>query len=193
MALTCEELNVQLNAQLQEALVGVVGKVKTYVDGKDAILKDELTEQIVKELTDIEGLGEDLAKIKEMADAFSAVFDENKDGAITPEEILAKAVLLQQAIDGVNGRLDGLSITVEDYKKALEDEIEGLKSRLSAVEVAVAQNRDGLANVKAELETNYTSKACVETMINIKVDELLSAVEAELNPSNDTDGDGATL
>jgi len=191
MALTCEDLNVTLNAKLQESLSVVVSGIKQYVDGKDEVLKTELTEQIVKELTEIDGLGAKLEQIQEMADTFSKVFDENEDGTITPEEILAKAVLLQQAIDGVNARLDNTNTTLEAYKKALDEEIEDLKSRVSALEVSTAQNRDEIATVKADLSTNYISRECAEKMIDIKVDGVKSLVTSILYPDTEEEGDGA--
>ena len=193
MALTCEDLNVQLNTKLKAVLENVTGSFKNYADTSIAEVKQTLTEEIVKELSEIEGLGAKLEQIQEMADTFAKVFDENEDGTITPEEILAKAVLLQQAIDGVNGRVDGLTATVEEYKKALDAEIEDLKSRVSALELATAQNRDEIAGVKADLGTNYVSKDCAEKIVDIKVDELSAAVEAILFPKNNEEGDGATL
>jgi len=193
MALTCEDLNVQLNTKLKAVLENVTGSFKNYADTSIAEVKQTLTEEIVKELSEIEGLGAKLEQIQEMADTFAKVFDENEDGTITPEEILAKAVLLQQAIDGVNGRVDGLTATVEEYKKALDAEIEDLKSRVSALELATAQNRDEIAGVKADLGTNYVSKDCAEKIVDIKVDELSAAVEAILFPKNSEEGDGATL
>jgi len=193
MAITCEDLNVEINAKLQEALVKVAGQVKSYVDGQDAALKGVLKDEIVSELSKIDGLGEQLEKIQAMADAFSKAFDENEDGTITPEEILAKATLLQQAIDGVNGRVDALTANTADVKAAIEKEIEDLKARVAALETQTAQNRDEIAAVKADLGTNYASKECLSKVVDIKVDTLVTSVKNVFFPEVEEEdgGDGA--
>jgi len=84
--MTTAELNAQLNEGVKQGIINAVTSIKTYVDGRDDVLKTELTEEIVAELSKIDGLGEQLEKIQEMANAFSKVFDENEDGKITPEE-----------------------------------------------------------------------------------------------------------
>jgi uncharacterized coiled-coil DUF342 family protein len=182
--MTVAELNVQLNEGIKQGIVNAVEAVKKYVDGKDEVLKTELTEQIVAELSQIEGLGEQLEKIKEMADAFAKVFDENEDGKITPEEILAKAVLLQQAIDGVNARVDNVETTIENYVTELKKSIDDLVARVGALEVNVSKNTDEIANIKA----GYVSK---DELAGIKIDveAISNAVNDILNPT--TDGDGA--
>jgi len=188
---TCEDLNVALNANLQASFEGVVSSIKKYVDGKDSVLKSEITEQIVKELSEIDGLGAQLEKIQTMADTFAKVFDENEDGSITPEEILAKAVLLQQAIDGVNGRVDALTANVADVKSAIEAEIADLKSRVSALETSTATNRDELAKLKADVELNYVTKDCLETVVSVNTKGIVDAVNGILFPESEETSDGA--
>ena len=191
--LTCNEINVNLNNALQKALVGTAEKFKGYVDVTVGDAKSELKEQIVAELSNVDGLGEQLEKIQAMADAFSKAFDGNADGAITPEEILAKAVLLQQAIDGVNGRVDAVNASVTEVKEACDAEIEELKNRVTAVEGNLAKANDEIAGIKAELATNVVTKEYIECATAIDLDTLLAAVGEVFEPKTEEEGDGATL
>jgi len=194
MAITATEVKQEIcnsmgnfGSQLAQSLI-------KYVDGREAVLKEELVEQITQNLSNIEGLGEQLEKIKEMADAFAKAFDENEDGKITPEEILAKATLLQKAIDGVNARVDTVEASIEDVKKAIETEIEDLKARVSALEVNVAKNADAITEVKAELSTSYFTKDEVNEIVSVDFNVALDAFNKVLfpEPTKDTEaGDGA--
>ena len=186
--MTTAELNAQLNKDIKQSVLNAVTSIKNYVDGKNEIIKSELTEQIVAELSKIDGLGSQLEKIKEMADAFAKVFDENKDGKITPEEILAKAVLLQQAIDGVNARVDNVETTIENYVTELKNSIDDLVARIGALEVNVSKNADEIAGVKASL-TNYVAKEDLEA-IKVDVEAISNAVNDILFPTT-AEGDGA--
>jgi len=194
MAVTPEELKQNLDTQLQTLGAQLAQGVVKYVEGKEAVLKTELTEEITKNLSGVEGLGEQLEKIQAMADSFAKVFDSDEDGKITPEEILAKAVLLQQAIDGVNGRVDAVEASIADVKSAIEAEIEDLKGRVSALEVNVSKNADAISAVKADLGTNYFTKNEVETALTINFNAAIDAFNAVLFPETDENveaGDGA--
>ena len=188
--ITCEELGQNLNVKLQETLTGVVGSLKTYIDTQDSAIKNELKDAIVKELSDVENLGADLERIQELVATFKEVFDEDNDGTISVEELLKKATLLAQAIEGTNARLDKVEVTIEDYKKELEAEIEELKNRVSALELATAQNTSKIAEVEANVSLNYVSKECVETLMDIKVDEVVAKVNEILFPQDDEDSEG---
>ena len=194
--MTNVEINKQLNAQLANLGKGLATNLVKFVEGKEAVLKSELQEEIVKNLTNIDGLGKQLEKIQGMAAAFSKAFDENKDGKITPEEILAKATLLQQAIDGVNGRVDALTANVGDIKKAIEKEISDLTGRVSALEVSNSKNSDEITKVKANLSTNYVTHDGLTNALNINVQGAIDAFTAVLFPKTESDssangGDGA--
>jgi chromosome segregation ATPase len=194
MAITAEELQKQLNTQVKETQSCVVGSIKKYVDGKDEVLKTELKEIIVKELSGVEGLGEQLEKIKEMADAFAKVFDSDGDGTITPEEILAKLTALQANIDKVASDVANLQGNVADLSEALENAIKDLQSQIDALELSVAKNRDEIAAVKADLETNYFTKEEVKTIISIDAKAICEDVTKILFPEESeepTEGDGA--
>jgi len=190
--ITAEELKQNVEAQLQTFGQQIAQGVVKYVEGKEAVLKTELTEEITKQLSGIEGLGEQLEKIQAMADSFAKVFDEDKDGKITPEEILAKTALLQQAIDGVNGRVDALTANVEDFKKAFEDEFESIKSRISALEVNTAKNTDAIAEVKANITTNYFTKEEVNEVLTLDFSKAVDAFNAVLFPEVDSDSTNTT-
>jgi len=191
--ITAEEIRNEMCTNMENFGTQLAQSLVKYVEGKEAVLKTELTEEITKQLSGIEGLGEQLEKIQEMANAFAKAFDSDEDGKVTPEEILAKAVLLQQAIDGVNGRVDAVEASIKDVKSAIEAEIEELKARVSALEVNVAKNADEIANVKADLSTNYFTKEEVQTVVSCSFDTALNAFNAVLFPEKEEDGDGATL
>jgi len=183
--MTIEELNVELNEGVKKGILNAVGSVKKYVDGRDEVLKSEITEELVKELSEIDGLGKQLEKIQEMANAFSKVFDENEDGSITPEEILAKAVLLQQAIDGVNGRVDSLTTDLNTYVSEITKAVTELEARVKSNELNIAKNTEEIANIKVGyVKTEDLAK------VKIDVDAISKSVEDLLFPST-TDGDAA--
>jgi ABC-type transporter Mla subunit MlaD len=194
MAITAEELQVQLNTQVKETLSCVVTGIKKYVDGKDEVLKTELKDVIVKELSGVDGLGAQLEKIKEMADAFAKVFDSDGDGTITPEEILAKLTAVQASIDKVASDVTNLQGDVADLSEALENAIKDLQSKIDALELAVAKNRDEVAAVKADLKTNYFTKEEVKLAISIDAKAICEDVTKILFPENSEEpegGDGA--
>jgi len=190
--ITCVEVNQVVEGKLKLFGKSIAESIVKYVDGKETVLREELKNEIVKELSGIEGLGSQLEKIQEMAEAFAKAFDANEDGLITPQEILAKATLLQQAIDGVNGRVDALSASIDDIKKAIEDEIENLKARISALEVSTSKNSQEIANIKADLTANYVTMDCLSTALDVNVQTAIDAFNAILFPEDDVaDGDGA--
>jgi len=199
MAQTVENINASINEQLGGVLKGVVSNIKNYVDKGDAEVKATLKAELVDELSKIDGLGESLGKIQEMADSFLKAFDDNTDGKITPEEILAKAALLQQAIDGVNSRVSGLDTKVEDYFSQVTEEADKLAKELAELKLLSAQNRDDVAAVKGDLVTNYVTKDAAADMVKIDTDGLVNLVADILFPeteeteeTEETDGgDGA--
>jgi copper chaperone CopZ len=189
---TIEEVKQCINGNLGNLGSQLAQSLVKYVEGKETVLKTELTEEITKNLSGIEGLGEQLEKIQEMADAFSKAFDGNEDGKITPEEILAKAVLLQQAIDGVNGRVDAITASVADVKSAIEKELENLKGRVSALEVNTAKNSDDIAEVKANITTNYFTKEELGQVLCFEINSAIENFNKVLFPEVKTEeGDGA--
>ena len=172
--MTTAELNAQLNTDIKQSVLNAVTSIKTYVDGKDEILKSELTEQIVAELSEIDGLGGQLEKIKEMADAFAKVFDENEDGKITPEEILAKLTYLKSEIEKIDLRVDKVA-----------DDLLGAIDRIKVLEANVSKNAEEIAIIKQSYVKN-------EDLNSIKIDvkAISDAVNDILNPTT-ADSDGA--
>jgi chromosome segregation ATPase len=172
--MTTAELNAQLNKDIKQSVLNAVTSIKNYVDGRDDVLKSELTEQIVAELSKIDGLGSQLEKIKEMADAFSKVFDENKDGKITPEEILAKLTSLKSEIEKIDLRVDKVA-----------DDLLGAIDRIKVLEANVSKNAEEIAIIKQSYVKN-------EDLNSIKIDvkAISDAVNDILNPTT-ADSDGA--
>ena len=172
--MTTAELNAQLNKDIKQSVLNAVTSIKNYVDGKNEIIKSELTEQIVAELSKIDGLGSQLEKIKEMADAFSKVFDENKDGKITPEEILAKLTSLKSEIEKIDLRVDKVA-----------DDLLGAIDRIKVLEANVSKNAEEIAIIKQSYVKN-------EDLNSIKIDvkAISDAVNDILNPTT-ADSDGA--
>jgi chromosome segregation ATPase len=167
-------LNAQLNKDIKQSVLNAVTSIKNYVDGKNEIIKSELTEQIVAELSKIDGLGSQLEKIKEMADAFAKVFDENKDGKITPEEILAKLTSLKSEIEKIDLRVDKVA-----------DDLLGAIDRIKVLEANVSKNAEEIAIIKQSYVKN-------EDLNSIKIDvkAISDAVNDILNPTT-ADSDGA--
>ena len=172
--MTTAELNAQLNKDIKQSVLNAVTSIKNYVDGKNEIIKSELTEQIVAELSKIDGLGSQLEKIKEMADAFAKVFDENKDGKITPEEILAKLTSLKSEIEKIDLRVDKVA-----------DDLLGAIDRIKVLEANVSKNAEEIAIIKQSYVKN-------EDLNSIKIDvkAISDAVNDILNPTT-ADSDGA--
>ena len=172
--MTTAELNAQLNKDIKQSVLNAVTSIKNYVDGRDDVLKSELTEQIVAELSKIDGLGSQLEKIKEMADAFAKVFDENKDGKITPEEILAKLTSLKSEIEKIDLRVDKVA-----------DDLLGAIDRIKVLEANVSKNAEEIAIIKQSYVKN-------EDLNSIKIDvkAISDAVNDILNPTT-ADSDGA--
>ena len=172
--MTTAELNAQLNKDIKQSVLNAVTSIKNYVDGRDDVLKSELTEQIVAELSKIDGLGSQLEKIKEMADAFAKVFDENEDGKITPEEILAKLTSLKSEIEKIDLRVDKVA-----------DDLLGAIDRIKVLEANVSKNAEEIAIIKQSYVKN-------EDLNSIKIDvkAISDAVNDILNPTT-ADSDGA--
>ena len=172
--MTTAELNAQLNKDIKQSVLNAVTSIKNYVDGRDDVLKSELTEQIVAELSKIDGLGSQLEKIKEMADAFAKVFDENKDGKITPEEILARLTSLKSEIEKIDLRVDKVA-----------DDLLGAIDRIKVLEANVSKNAEEIAIIKQSYVKN-------EDLNSIKIDvkAISDAVNDILNPTT-ADSDGA--
>ena len=172
--MTTAELNAQLNKDIKQSVLNAVTSIKNYVDGKNEIIKSELTEQIVAELSKIDGLGSQLEKIKEMADAFAKVFDENEDGKITPEEILAKLTSLKSEIEKIDLRVDKVA-----------DDLLGAIDRIKVLEANVSKNAEEIAIIKQSYVKN-------EDLNSIKIDvkAISDAVNDILNPTT-ADSDGA--
>ena len=189
--MTAQELNLQLNNQLKDVFGKVTESVNKYVDGRDSALKSELQEQILKELTQIEGLAENLEKLQELAEAFASVFDENEDGTVTADEIIAKISAIQAAIDKVAADVAANAEDIAGLKDALSEAVSKLENEISALKLSISANTDAIAQVKADLSTNYYTKDEVATVVEVKADEILNTVNGILFPDNE--GDGAVV
>ena len=71
--MTKEELQTQINAQLKSVLAGVAGEIKKYVDGKDDVLKSDLSALIDEEVKKITGIEGDLKNLQELANSIKQV------------------------------------------------------------------------------------------------------------------------
>ncbi len=186
----------ELQALLQERLVCVAKSVanasKRYTDAQISVAKDELKQSIVDELSKIEGLGEELEKIKAYADSFAKVFDVNENGEITPEEILSKFAVLQSNIDAVAKDVATNAENIKSVEEALNKAINDVVERVKALEIRVSKVEDDVAGVKAELTTNYFTKSDIETLVNVNCEAIVKEVE-DIFGFNAEEGDGATL
>ncbi len=182
--MTKQELQQNIQAEIKDVIVSTTQAIKKYVDGRDEVLKSELIDEITKQLSGVKGLNEDLSKLQKMAEAFAKVFDENKDGKITADEIVAKLALIQSNIDKVAADLANTNANVENLQKALNKlagEIDG--------KIAGAKEE-----IKAYVSDNYFTKVEVNDALKINKDEILKEVNAVLfGNDKDNQGDGATL
>jgi Ca2+-binding EF-hand superfamily protein len=190
--MTEKELQTKLEAEFKEILTESSKVVKQYIDERDEATKAELKDAIVQELSGIDGINENLEKLQKLADAFVKVFDENEDGNVTADEIVAKLALLQANIDKVASDLASVDGKYANLTKTLEDSLKALEARVSANEINIGKNTEAIAEVKANIENNYFTKEQIVTALEVGKDALVEAVRAVFYPTQET-GDGATL
>jgi len=190
--MTREELQALLQEKLIYVAKGIANASKRYTDAQINTTKEELKQAIVDELSGIEGLGEELEKIKAYADSFAKVFDIDENGEITPEEILAKFTALQSNIDAVAKDVATNAENIKSVEEALNKAIDDVIERVKALEIRVSRVEDDVAGVKAELSTNYFTKSDIETLVNVNYEAVIKEVE-DIFGFNAEEGDGATL
>lgn len=175
MTTSKEELQALNETQVKELLVQSSQIVKKYIDERDEATKTELQEVIVDELSGIEGLGSDLEKLKSLSEAFVSVFDADKDGNITPDEIIAKVSLLQANIDKVAGDLSSLDGMVDE-----------LKTKLSVNEANIKSAQTDVTTLQATVKNELFTKDEVKEILAVDTGVVIKAVEDVFFPSGDT-------
>jgi Ca2+-binding EF-hand superfamily protein len=188
--MTEKELQAKLEAEFKDILAESSKVVKQYIDERDEATKAELKDVIVQELSGIEGINEDLEKLKTLAEAFTKVFDENEDGSVTADEIVAKLALLQANIDKVASDLASVDGKYADLTKTLSDSLKALEAKVNANEINIGKNTEAIAEVKSNVENNYFTKEQVVTALEVGTDALVEAVKQVFYPTT-SDSDGA--
>ena len=190
--MTEKELQALLQEQTKDVITGLASKVKSFVDCKVTVAKNELKDQITKELSGVEGLADNLEKLQKLADAFVKVFDENSDGTISADEIIAKISAIQANIDKVASDLANYKGEVKSLFDGVNKAIGELKDRVGALELAVAKNSDEIASIKADLSTKYYTEEQIKTALTINKEEILKEVDGILEcVVADSNSDGA--
>ena len=190
--MTEKELQALLQEQTKDVITGLASKVKSFVDCKVTVAKNELKDQITKELSGVEGLADNLEKLQKLADAFVKVFDENSDGTISADEIIAKISAIQANIDKVASDLANYKGEVKSLFDGVNKAIGELKDRVGALELAVAKNSDEIASIKADLSTKYYTEEQIKVALTINKDEILKEVDGILEcVVADSNSDGA--
>ena len=195
--MTANELHNAFMQQNKDLFTGLASRLRDFTVGKIAVAKDELVDVIMEEVSGIPSLAEDLAKVKEMSEAFASVFDTDGDGKVTADEILAK-------IAQITTRITNLDSKVENYKGEVDNRLDGLGGGLDAlsqglqdVSASVSQNNDSIVNLTANLQTNYFTKEDINTILTLNKQEILDEVDDMLADNEDNgdggDGDGETV
>jgi len=182
MATSKEELQALNEEQIKALLVQSSQVVKRYVDERDEATKSELQEAIVNELSEVEGLGENLEKLQELSKAFVSVFDENSDGKITPEEIIAKVSLVNVNIEKVAGDLTSLG-----------DIVEALESNVAVNTQNIKTTQTDVAGLQATVNNDLFTKEDVRQILTVAGDAVVKAVEDVFFPASDSSNGGNAL
>lgn len=106
-----------ISDELKQLLVSASKVTKNYIDKQDAITKEELQKKILDDISKVKDLNATLEDMKLLSASFVEVFDENKDGKISVDEVIAK-------ITGVNAKIDAL-------KNELSNELVNIKDMIS--------------------------------------------------------------
>jgi len=188
MAKTVAELQNLILTKEKELILKVADVIKSYTDNKVSVTADELKKEIVDTLSKVDGLGEQLEKIQKMADAFTKVFDENKDGTITAEEIVAKLAAIQANIDKVASDLKALSDKEAQDVENLLQKIAKVDGKVDANTASIQKVDDAVKAVDAKLITNYFTKDEIEALVTTSFDSIIEEVEKLFNPEATNSG-----
>ena len=189
MALTAKDLENKIIAAEKDLILKVANVIKSYTDNKVSVTADEIKKEVVDNLSKIDGLGEQLEKIQKMADAFAKVFDENNDGTITAEEIVAKLSAIQANIDKVEANVEALAKKeADDIADALQ-KIATVNGKVEANIQAIEKVNDNVKKLAANVSTNYYTKDEIAEITTIATDEIVKAVEEVFGVASDAKTD----
>ena len=171
------DLETYVQTAIKNDDVAFAGVVKEYVEGRLSDLETSIVNN------------EDWLKAKASIDALLQVFDENKDGTLSPEEVLAKigeikgqitavadrVTAVEGKIDTINGSIGSVQTDIAGVKKTIEDNQAEIEAKLGASIDGVQKQID---DAKASLET---AKADVEAAVGTKVEDLETKVSGNVN------------
>jgi len=179
---TVAELQNEIVAKEKALLLKIAGVIKSYTDDKISVTADEIKKEVVDNLSKIDGLGEQLEKIQKMADAFAKVFDENKDGEITADEIVAKLAAIQANIDKVGADLKTLADKeAKDVANILQN-IAKVEGKVEGNTAAIQKVDDAVKKVEATLSTDYYTKEDIEALLMTSFDGIEAEIEKLFAP-----------
>jgi len=153
-----EDFKAQLTALANDLMakeeVQYSNVVKEYVEGQTSALENKLLNNAK------------WTEVKANIDAILAVFDENKDGSLKPEEILSK-------FGEIKAKTDANTASIAAVSDKLESNVKDLTANISAVSTKV----DGVKASLTDLETKFNKQV---GDVNAAAAEAVSAVKTEL-------------
>jgi len=202
MPITKEQLQNEIQAEVKGVIVDSMQIVKRYIDehsidnvAKREELKNEIADAIAQKY-DFENEKEKLEKASKVADTLLGLFDANEDAEISPQEFLDKLNSIYAQLETTNKLTDdlaNLASQVTDLKSYVDTKIGEINGAINSVKADISTNADEIKTLKANVETNFFTKDDVKAMLVINKDEIVKEVEAIFYPTDDTQGDGATL
>ena len=143
---------------IQKDDVEFAGVIKEYVEGRLSDLEKSLVNS------------KDWIEVKSTIDALLKVFDTNKDGTLSPAEILAKIGEIKGSIDAVAGRVSKVEGNVDNINKTIggiQSDITGVKTQVEKVKAEIESK---LGESVTDLEKNVSGN------VSEIVDEFTKAV-----------------
>jgi predicted nucleic acid-binding Zn-ribbon protein len=162
--------------QLQKFATDLENYVQTTIQNDDVEFAKVIKEYVEGRLADLESSivnSDEWVKIKDTIDALLQVFDENKDGSLTPEEILAKIGELKASIDALSDRVtnvEGKIDTINTTIGSIQSDVESVKQNLTNTKTALESE---IANTKTALESEIAdTKTALESEIADNINAL---------------------
>ena len=200
--ITKEQIQNEIQEEVKEVVVESMKVVKRYIDehsidntAKREELKNEIADEIAKKY-DFENEKEKLEKASKVADTLLGLFDANNDAEISPQEFLDKLNSIYAQLETTNKLTDdlkGLAEQVTDLKSYVDTKIGEVNGAINSLKTDISENAEKIKNLEANVKTNFFTKDDIKAMMTINKDEIVKEVEAIFYPTDDTQGDGATL
>jgi uncharacterized protein HemX len=165
---------IEVQAEFDASLKSAISVVKKYIDEQDKITQEGLADEVVARLSGDDGLVGQIERVQGLASAFVSVFDTDKDGAITKEEILLKLSANNETVESLITRLSG----AEDKIKQIETDITSTKVVLGGQSQKISELNLSVEQIKS----NFLAKDDIPAVFA----NVVSVVTEVLYPSEDS-------